>query len=90
MGRISKEIDQLLVFVLFSVFKRRLLVDIDSFVCRVARSKDNLENLQVTRDADQVHRVLLLGVLRLHIGVVLHEEVHHLAIVGEDGVVQRT
>lgn len=78
------------MLVLLCVVKWRLLVNVDAFVCRVASAKHHLKDLKVTRDAHQVHGILLLSILGFDIGVIFDEQVHHLAIAGEDSIVERT
>ena len=76
------------MLILLSIIQRCFLIYIDAFVSTVASAKKSSKDLQVPRNTHQVERVLILRILRLHVRIVLHEQVDQFCIVCLDCIVQ--
>ena len=76
------------MLILLSIIQRCFLIYIDAFVSTVASAKKRSKDLQVPRNAHQVERVLILRILRLHVRIVLHEQVDQFCVVCLDCIVQ--
>ena len=77
------------MLILLGIIQRCFLIYIDAFICTIASAKKRPKDLQVPRNAHQVERVLILRILRLHVRIVLHEQVDQFCIVCLDCIVKR-